>query len=109
MDWQFSYATALFGAFYNLVRREPADRDREAIAQSAEKAGRMMATLNAALTEQPWLSGQRFGLGDIPMGVFTHSWFTLDIPRPEYPRVAEWYERLKTRPAYAQHIMIPLT
>lgn len=109
IDWQFSYAAAQLGAFYGLVRCGPAQRNPETIAKSAEQSGRMMAILDAALTEQPWLSGDLFGLGDIPMGVYVHSWFTLDIPRPDLPRVADWYARLKRRPAYAKHVMIPLT
>lgn len=109
MDWQFGYAKAQFDAFYNLIRRAPADRDMAAVAASAERAGDMMAILDSALAHQPWLSGDDFGIGDIPMGVYAHSWFTLDIDRPDRPHVAAWYERLKARPGYAANVMIPLT
>ena len=109
MDWQFGYAQAQLPAFYNLVRTAPADRDMAAVAASAKRSGEMMAILDAALAHQPWLSGDDFGIGDIPMGVFTHSWFALDIDRPDRPHVAAWYEKLKTRPGYAANVMIPLT
>jgi glutathione S-transferase len=109
MDWQFSYADAQRDAFVQLVRTAPEQRDAAAIARSAETCGRMMAILDAVLATQPWLSGERFGIGDIPMGVYAHSYFTLDIPRPVLPHVEDWYARLRTRPAYAAQVMIPLT
>ena len=31
------------------------------------------------------------------------------IERPELKNVKAWYERLKTRPAYAKYVMPPLT
>ena len=109
MDWQFSYADAQRDAFVNLIRKAPSDRDMAAVAASARTAGEMMGILDAALAKQPWLSGDDFGVGDIPMGVYAHTWFTLDIDRPERPHVAAWYEKLKARPGYSVNVMIPLS
>jgi glutathione S-transferase len=109
MDWVFSYADAQRGAFYNLVRRSAAERDMAAIARSATAAGEMMLRVDAALERCTWLSGDRFGIGDIPMGVYAHTFFALDIERPSLPRVEAWYRRLTTRPGYAANVMIPLT
>ena len=109
MDWVFSYADAQRGAFHGLVRRPPAERDTDAIARSAAAAGEMMRRIEAALGSRTWLSGDRFGIGDIPMGVYAHTFFTLDIERPRLPRVEAWYQRLTTRPGYAANVMIPLT
>ena len=109
MDWQFSYADAQRDAFINLVRKPPAMRDADAIARSAAACARQMAILNDALLMSPWLSGAAFGLGDIPMGVYAHTWFTLAIDRPHLSAVADWYTRLTVRPGYAQQVMIPLT
>jgi glutathione S-transferase len=109
MDWQFTYAGAQVDAFLNLIRKAPADRDMAAVAASAKKAGAMMAILDAALAERPWLSGDAFGIGDIPMGVYAHTWFTLAIERPDLPHVVGWYARLRERPGYADTVMIPLS
>ncbi|OYY79224.1 MAG: glutathione S-transferase [Sphingomonas sp. 28-62-20] len=109
MDWQFGYADTQRGAFINLVRKPPEMRDANAIARSAAACARQMAILNDALSISPWLSGAAFGLGDIPMGVYAHTWFTLAIDRPPFSALADWYARLITRPAYAQQVMIPLT
>ncbi len=109
MDWQFGFADAQRGAFYNLVRRKPEERDAQAIAQSARMAGQAMEILDRALSAQPWLSGADFGVADVPMGVYAHTFFTLDIERPDVPHVRAWYDRLRKRPAYAETVMIPLT
>ncbi len=109
MDWVFGYADAQRDAFVHLVRRAPAERDMAAVAAAAAASGRMMQRVEAALAASDWLSGERFGLGDIPMGVYAHTFFTLDIDRPSLPRVEAWYRRLTTRPPYAANVMIPLT
>ena len=109
MDWVFSYADAQRDVFINLVRRPAAERDAAAVSVSAKASGEMMQRVEDALAASDWLSGERFGLGDIPMGVYAHSFFTLDIDRPPLPRVEAWYQRLITRPGYAANVMIPLT
>ena len=109
MDWVFGYADAQRGAFYNLVRRAEGERDMDAVARSAEAAREMMRRVEAALERQTWLSGERFGIGDIPMGVYAHTFFSLEIERPSLPRLETWYKRLVTRPGYAANVMIPLT
>jgi glutathione S-transferase len=109
MDWQFSFAPLQNAAFLNLVRRAPEDRDMDAVAKSAEAAGQKMRMLDDVLGRQPWLSGDDFGIGDIPMGVYAHTFFTLDIDRPDLPNLRAWYDRLQVRPGYAGNVMIPLT
>jgi glutathione S-transferase len=109
MDWQFGYADAQRGAFINLVRTPIEKRDPDAIRRSAQACAKLMTILDKALAVTPWLSGEAFGIGDIPMGVYAHSWFTLAIDRPELPNVADWYAGLCERPAYVSQVMIPLT
>lgn len=109
MDWQFTFADAQRGAFHNLVRRSEAERDSDAIAASAAATAKLMPILDRALAEREWLSGDDFGLGDIPMGVYAHSWFTLAIDRPPLQHVRRWYEALRSRPSYVSTVMIPLT
>lgn len=109
MDWHFGFADLQRDAFLNLVRRQPEDRDMAAVAASALACGKAMAIVEDALGRSPWLSGDKFGIGDIPMGVYAHTWFTLAIERPDTPSIRRWYDRLATRPAYAETVMIPLT
>jgi len=109
MDWQFDYAEAQRDAFLNLVRRPEGERDAEAIKRSASACAAKMAVLDAHLATSQWLSGDSFGIGDIPMGVYAYTWFTLPIERPDLPNVADWYASLQARDGYASQVMIPLT
>lgn len=109
MDWQFSYADAQRASFVQLIRTPAADRNAAAIAASAQVSARLMRILDDQLADTPWLSGDRIGIGDIPMGVYTHTWMTLPIERPDLAHVARWYSGLCERRAYADTVMIPLS
>lgn len=109
MDWQFSFADAQRDAFLQLVRITAEQRDGQLLAASATASGAAMRILDRTLAVQPWLSGVSFGVADVPMGVYAHTFFTLDMERPDVPHVRGWYDRLRARPAYAQSVMIPLT
>jgi glutathione S-transferase len=54
-----------------------------------------------------FLCGDRLTLADIPTGTTLCRYFGLEIDRPHIPHVEAWYGRLKERPAYRQHVMIP--
>lgn len=109
MDWQFHFADAQRDAFLNLVRRPAAERDPAQIVASAAACGKMMQILEAELGRQPWLTGESFGIADIPLGIYAYTYFTLAIDRPHLPQVEAWYARLQQRPGYAERVMIPLT
>jgi glutathione S-transferase len=109
MDWQAEYAHAQHHAFINLIRRTPEERDMAAVERSAQASAKQMAILDRYLAGTPWLSGAEFGIGDIPMGVYAHTFFSLAIERPELPRAEGWYARLKERPPFASIAAIPLT
>ena len=109
MDWQVDYAVAQGPAFQNLVRKAAADRDSGAVAAAARKCAARMVILDRYLAQSEWLSGDDFGIGDIPMGVYAYTWFTLAIERPSLPHVENWYRRLQARDGYASQVMIPLS
>ena len=74
-----------------------------------ERVLRVNHPFDEALSRTPWLSGSAFGIGDIPMGVYVYTYYSLAIERPSLPHVEDWYARLKMRPGYAEQVMIPLT
>lgn len=109
MDWQFAFADAQRDVFLMLVRKPREQHDPAVIAKGAAETARMMAMIETVLAHQPWLTGNSFGIADVPMGTYAHTWFTLDMPRPDMPHLHRWYEQLQTRPGYAANVMIPLT
>lgn len=109
MDWQADYAEAQRAAFLGHVRTPEAERDLAAIDRSVRASARKLAVMERYLGDAPWLSGEDFGIGDIPMGVYAWTWFSLPIERPEYPAIADWFARLRDRPGYARQVAIPLS
>lgn len=109
MDWQFQFADAQRDAFIGLVRHKPEERDEALITRSTEASCKLMAILDDALSRQEWLSGKYFGIADVPMGVYAHTYFSLPMPRPDLPHLADWYARLKQRSAFAVIAKVPFT
>ncbi|HZH52134.1 MAG TPA: glutathione S-transferase family protein [Microvirga sp.] len=106
MDWmQTTLAPVFMPLFWEAVRKPPSQRSEERLVQLAEEAGRIYAILDARLAEASWLGGDAFSMGDIPAGATLYRWYTMDIPRPDLPRLANWYERLSERPAYRSTVM----
>jgi glutathione S-transferase len=109
MDWQMTYADAQRVPFLSFARMKPEDRDMEAITRDIARCARHLAVMERYLGETPWLSGAQFGIGDIPMGVYAYTWFSLPFDKPEFANLAAWYRRIRERPGFAEQVMIPLT
>ncbi len=52
----------------------------------------------------PYITGEHFTIGDIPIGLVVNRWFHLQMDRPDYPAVSAYYERLSLRPPYRTHV-----
>jgi len=110
MDWEAStVAPAIRPVFWGLIRTPEAERDMAAIDAAAAELGEIFSRLDAHLADKAYVGGDAFTMGDIPVGVMAYRYFSLDIHRPNQPNLAAWYERLRSRPAYAKYIMIPMT
>ena len=110
MDWQNSTINGpMRDVFWGLVRTPPEKRDMAAINKAAAEAGKLFGRLDEKLAGKLYVAGQHFTMGDIPVGCFAHRWFALPIERPDLKNVKAWYERLMKRPAYAKHVMAPLS
>lgn len=110
MDWTTSsFAGAFRDLFWGMVRTPEDQRDMTKINAALESVGKLFAIVDATLAKQPYLSGEEFGIGDIPLGCFAYGWFEMPIERPALPHLEAWYNRLKTRGAYQRAVMIPLS
>ncbi|WP_251977290.1 glutathione S-transferase family protein [Salinicola avicenniae] len=109
MAWSLSQLEPAFftGIFWGFYRTPGAEQDDAAIERAMATCDRLYTTLNAALRERPFLSGESLGLADIPAGTTLYRYFELEIPRPPLPHVEAWYQRLQSRAAYRQHVMRP--
>ena len=111
MDWTTSTVAApITTIFWQLIRTPPEKRDAPAVELALKQAGDIFKVADEALAAQPYLSGGDFGMGDIPFGAFANRWYQLPIERPVHANLSQYYERLKSRPGYRQHVTaIPLT
>ncbi|MBK1696098.1 glutathione S-transferase family protein [Rhodovibrio salinarum] len=110
MDWQQTALLSSFNpAFWQLIRTPEADRDLDLVARCEAASDQAFSLLDQALEARAFISGDRLTMGDIPLGVCAYRWYQLPMRRCDLPNVAAWYARLTERPAFRQHVMIPLT
>jgi glutathione S-transferase len=63
---------------------------------------RMLDLMQETLVSHPWLAGDTYSLADINIAPFVHrlaSFPEYDLDR-DWPAVADWYARLRARPAF---------
>ena len=109
MDWATStVAPPLTPLFWGLIRTAPDKRNPEAIEVERLKTEEVMKILDARLADRPYVAGDTFTIGDIPLGCFAYRWYALPIEHGEHPHLLRWYERLQARPAFRANVMLPL-
>ena len=106
MDWaNYETSISLRGAFLGGVLNEPPWNNPWFIEQGRRQITKEVGQLDQHLSSTgPYVTGERFTIGDIPIGLVVNRWFCLNFERPEYPAVARYYEQLSTRPAYRRHV-----
>jgi glutathione S-transferase len=110
MDWQqTSLMTGLGPVFTGLVRTTPEKRDSAAIETARAKTESAMRALDHHLASRQFMGGTNLTVADLALGPPAYRWYALPIARPELPALRAWYERLAARPAFQQHVMLPLT
>ncbi len=109
MDWNFTWADAIRPIFFQMVRTAPEKRDAALIERSVARAAGLSAILDDVLGRQEWLSGDGFGIGDIPVAAYANTWFQLPVERPSRPNMERWYAALQERTPFRDVVMIPLS
>ncbi|KFF62277.1 glutathione S-transferase family protein [Pectobacterium brasiliense] len=109
MDWATSLAFSFGPVFINIVRTLPEKRDTALVQKGIAECERLFDIVDTVLANQPWLSGDQFGVGDIPLGCIAYGWLNMPIKQQSHPHLERWYQQLTERPAYQKHVMIPLS
>ncbi|MEE2995811.1 MAG: glutathione S-transferase family protein [Pseudomonadota bacterium] len=106
MDWAVStLASTHVPVYQGLIRTPEAERDLAKIATARDGWAKANAILEAWLTDHEYLSGDTFGIGDIPASPFTYRWFNLDIEREDFPNLKRWHDAICARPAFRKHVI----
>jgi len=110
MDWTTStVAPVMTPLFWGLIRTAPEKRDPAVIEANRKEMEKLAAILDARLQGRQFLCGDTLTMGDIPIGCFIYRWYALPIEHGDHPQLRAWYERLAARPAFREHVMLPLT
>lgn len=108
MDWQVTTAGPHWGGMFSgMVRTPPSQRDDAAIAAAIGRLQETYRILDAQLAGRDYIMGDSLTMADIPLGMSMYRYHELVPERADLPNMEAWYERLKARPAYAEHVMIP--
>jgi glutathione S-transferase len=110
MDWQqTTLLPDMRTVFWGLVRTEPARRDQAGIDAAVENLKALWARLDRHLEGRPFVAGDSLTMGDIPVGAMYHRYRALGVARGADRNLSPWYERFVQRPAYREHVMLPLS
>lgn len=109
MDWAFTFQSAMRDVFWGLIRTPPEKRDPKAIEKGIQASHELAAMLDGVLAGRPYVAGEQFTMGDIPIGCEVQRYLRVPIERPSWPKLEAWFERLRQRPPFAKHVDIPLT
>jgi len=111
MDWTAGTVGApITTIFWQLIRTPAEKRDMAAVEAALKQATDIFKIADDTLASRPYMGGRDFSMGDIPFGCFVNRWFGLPIQRPDHPNLARYFDRLKSRPAFREHVAaIPLT
>jgi len=109
MDWAFSFQNAMRNVFWGLIRTPSEKRDLKAIEEGTKKSHELAAMLDRELADRLYVAGQAFTMGDIPIGCEVQRYMRVPIERLALPNLQAWFERLRQRPPFVQHVDLPLT
>lgn len=108
MDWHTNNLSPVFFMIFLNKIRLPADQSNTAQMQRGiEQTGQALQRLDTHLNDREYMVGNDLTMADIPMGAVMFRYFEMDIDRPSLPNVEQYYQRLRERPAYQHHVMIP--
>ena len=108
MDYQACiFSAALIQVFLNKIRLPVAKANADQLAQGVASCATLLEKLDSHFNGRPFITGDEFTMGDIPLGACMYRYFTMDIERPSVPHIERWYKSLTSRAAYQKHVMIP--
>jgi glutathione S-transferase len=90
-----------------LVRLPESERDPAKIEEARRELIEPFRMIDGQLSKTGYIAGDRFTMGDIPIGIRAHRWHLFDIERPPMPNLARWYAEIRERPAFREWIAAP--
>ena len=109
MDWTLAHLHSHMTEIYKgLIRTAPEKRDNDAIENARRQAADMLGILDKRLAGGSYLTGDDPNMGDIALAPYAYRWFNMGLERPAADNLRAWYDRIAARPAFRDHVMLPL-
>jgi len=106
MDWQLSVlGPAITPVFWGLIRTPPEKRDMAAIEAAKVKTIDAAKMLDARLGKTPFVAGDAFTYGDIPVGVMIYRYTKLVPERPRLANLERWYAAISDRKPFRDQVL----
>lgn len=105
MDWCATTAnTAWRYSFMALVRKHPDFNDDGEIHRSIQSWNAVMTVLDGQLGKtEAFVTGPRFTLADVTVGLAIQRWRATPMERPHLPAIDRYFARLRERRAFRTH------
>ena len=108
MDWEGNvFLPHQHTLVMHLARLPPEERDPAAVEGARQALLWPLQIIEEQLARTPFMTGDRFTMGDIPVGMRVHRWFLFDLETPDMPNLRRWYDVIRRRPAFLEHIADP--
>lgn len=114
-QWTTWNTTTLYPAvgplFFATIRTPRAEQDVSRLGPAAEKLAETISRLDAALEGREWLVSDRFTFGDIGCAISARRAFLLPFGAPDrgrLPNLSAWLARVEARPAFREHVDLPM-
>ncbi len=110
MDWTLgTLQVPFFHVFWGLIRTPEAERDDDVIKRNAADLSRLFGIADAHLRDREFVTGDALTMADMPLGASAYRWYGMALERPEYPNLRRYHDQLAERPAFREHVMVPIT
>jgi glutathione S-transferase len=107
-EWAKINVTLGFTApiFWRVVRTAPDKRDAGGVKTAVASLTKWLDIAEARLASRAYLASNDLTLADIQFGHVLYRYYDIDIERPDHPALRAYYERLTTRRAFREHVMV---
>jgi len=113
MDWMLTVcAPAIHPLFWGLIRTPPEKQDHAKIAEARDKTAAGLRMLDTQLGKTAFAAGDRFSMGDIPVGLITYRFRKLvpDRTGMGLDNLERWFLGIEQRKAFREQILpVPFT
>lgn len=92
--------------FWKVVRTAPSKQDPVAIQAAIKNLDKFLDIAEAQLAKHKFLAGDAFTLADIQFGHVLFRYFDIEIERKDRPALNRYYDMLKSRDEYKEHVMV---